>query len=706
MGSLIGLSNAKFVGVKGGKRAFGVALKGGVRVFPAVRSETITINNNAFLNTPLVDFPIYIDLSTLSVEFWQTVGPNGGDIRVYLADGITPVPREVVSCVPNGGDGSSSGANASTGSRIGVSPTGGKGELWFKAPSLSNGAVFIIKCDGISAEPAVNSAYGARAVWTDYSVVSHDGGITDTLGNVPDLSAWITNPSGIPTTYTLKPNQFTVPVPEVGLLGAKSGAYFVANSDTGLRYVKTTKPVAQWSLWAKPDIIGNRVIVDYRQMNSDTQVTGVFGNGFTSSQNFAIQPGRNGFYNGVAVSGTMALSTNAWQYLVIQAGTVTPAPTDITLGQSTIDAIANYDGLLDEFRLCNVMRSPSWIAAEYMNQINPSGLYRTSGGTYSSSSYTATVTIDKTKVPADISDFPVFIDLAAMPSTFWSYARENGGNIRCYAGSSSGAELAREVVSCDVINKTGELYVKRGLSSVANTVITITVDRRNPDYAPTDPYGRNAVWSNGFVVVSHDGGMTDSTANGFNGTLVGIIGGRTNGKLGNTSQKYIGQGYIDVGNDPKLQLTNGTITAWFTEPAQQAGVSQNIAVKGSAYGLSIQGNDLIVYSWGSPVGTNRSNPGGNLGNGNWRHLAHTFQSGVTNGSALFIDAVNYLNFTMSVLNQSIGLSIGGSAPLDGSELNTALLDEVRIASAVRSAAWIAAEYANQNNPTTFYTITG
>lgn len=326
-------------------------------------------------------------------------------------------------------------------------------------------------------------------------------------------------------------------------------------------------------------------------------------------------------------------------------------------------------------------------------------IYETVGAT----GVVSEVTVDHTKVGADLTGFPVFVDLADMPAAFWSVVTADGGDIRCYAG---GALVPREVVSCDAVAKTGELHIKTDLSSTADTVITITADGVSADYAATDPFGRNAVWSNGFVLVSHDGGLADSTANGFNGTLVGSIGGQTNGKLGDTSQEYIGQGYINAGNDPKLQLANGTITAWFTEPAPQVGNSQNIAVKTSAYGLSIQGADLLVYSWGAPTGNNRSAGSyPSLGNGKWRHLAHTFQSGVSNGSGLFIDATNYLNFTMSVLNQGTGLAIGGSAPLDGSELNTALLDEVRIASVPRSAAWIATEYANQMTPASFYTVT-
>jgi hypothetical protein len=50
------------------------------------------------INEELANFPVYVNLSDLGEGFFQHTQNNGGDIRVTTDDGITEVPRELVSC--------------------------------------------------------------------------------------------------------------------------------------------------------------------------------------------------------------------------------------------------------------------------------------------------------------------------------------------------------------------------------------------------------------------------------------------------------------------------------------------------------------------------------------------------------------------------------------------------------------------------------
>ncbi len=307
---------------------------------------------------------------------------------------------------------------------------------------------------------------------------------------------------------------------------------------------------------------------------------------------------------------------------------------------------------------------------------------------------TYSVTVDHTKVSAAVADFPLFVDLSTMPGVFWSAVSNGGGDIRCYAGAT---ELAREVVSCDTVARTGELHIKCDLSATADTAITITVDGSSPDYAPTDPFGRNAVWSNGYVVVSHDGGKTDSTANGFNGTLNGTVDGQALGKIGKTAQGYLSSGTYNFGSNPKLQSTVITASAW---------------VKGTntaLYGIVSRSSGWIlgVNAAGAVYGHNYTPPppgiqgGPKVLDGTWHHIALVFQSGVTNGSAVYSDGVSRATGTLTYAVATSVASVGGTP----STLAAAVIDEVRISNIVRTAAWIAAEYTNQNTPSSFYTTT-
>lgn len=333
----------------------GVSIGGQSVVTTRTSTATVTVDHTK-VTAALTGFPLYVDLSSMPAGFWETVTPGGGSIRCYA--GSTQLAREVVSCDP-------------------VTKTG---ELHVKTDlSSTKDTVLTISVEGASSEPGIGSPFGARAVWSDYSLVSHDGGLTDVLGNVPDLSAWIANPGSSPTTYTLTPNQYQLPGVGVGLLGSKGGSYFTAG-DSGVRWPKTVKAVAQMSLWAKPIQSGNRVIVDHRQIGENGQIitsssSTSFGNGFISVQTFVAQPGRVALLNAQPLSSAVSLNLNLWNYLVVKTSTSTPFPTDLTLGQAAIAGGANFNGLFDEFRLCDIARSAGWIAAEYANQSSPASFY-------------------------------------------------------------------------------------------------------------------------------------------------------------------------------------------------------------------------------------------------------------------------------------------------------------------------------------------
>ena len=91
--------------------------------------------------------------------------------------------------------------------------------------------------------------------------------------------------------------------------------------------------------------------------------------------------------------------------------------------------------------------------------------------------HVANLTVDNTKVAANATDFPVYVDLSDMNATFWSTVANGGGDIRIFKSDGT-TELAREVVSCDTSGETGELHFKYTgtLSSSVDTEIQIHAD--------------------------------------------------------------------------------------------------------------------------------------------------------------------------------------------------------------------------------------
>lgn len=124
---------------------------------------TVTIDHTKVPSNQ-TDFVVYINLAHMPSSFWNTVANGGGDIRCYKSDGTTELAREVVSC--------------DTATQT--------GELHVKYAGTLSSTVdtqIQIHANGTSSDYSVTGTYGRNAVWSDFELVSHDGGAGDSTGN-------------------------------------------------------------------------------------------------------------------------------------------------------------------------------------------------------------------------------------------------------------------------------------------------------------------------------------------------------------------------------------------------------------------------------------------------------------------------------------------------------------------------------------------
>jgi hypothetical protein len=98
-------------------------------------------------------------------------------------------------------------------------------------------------------------------------------------------------------------------------------------------------------------------------------------------------------------------------------------------------------------------------------------------------------------IEADLTGFPLKIDLRHLPAPFWAGVDDGGGNIRVYAADGM-TLIPHDCVSCLPADKTGTLYAKTDLSSELNTVLTVELAPSGTTaLAISDPNGQHAVWS-------------------------------------------------------------------------------------------------------------------------------------------------------------------------------------------------------------------
>jgi hypothetical protein len=140
---------------------------------------------------------------------------------------------------------------------------------------------------------------------------------------------------------------------------------------------------------------------------------------------------------------------------------------------------------------------------------------------------------------------------------------------------------------------------------------------------------------------------------------------------------------VSVPQSGSLEIANGTVEAWFKTSG--AGSSfRGIAVKQSDYGIFLSDNQILVYNWSNG---NSTTVGGNQADGNWHHVAFTFQDGVTNGSKVYLDGNQVATLTYNVTTQTLPFYIGTGQANPGQNFN-GTIDEVRVWNVVRTASQI------------------
>jgi len=314
------------------------------------------------------------------------------------------------------------------------------------------------------------------------------------------------------------------------------------------------------------------------------------------------------------------------------------------------------------------------------------------------------VTIDKDKVSgsSDHSNFPAYIDLPDMSAQFWANVSNGGGDIRVTLDDGT-TQLPREVVSCDISGKTGELHVNVStLQYDTDTVIRVWYNGTDTEPAADSTYGSQNTWNSNYKAVYHmndaSGGITDSTANGNDGTQGGTPTYEQTGKVGSAidldgSSDYFDLSAISYNSNPvsiqiwaKSGKTNYTSTAGLIG-ARSGGDLNRIRVEPSSDVWDAYFNG--VDSSGSSVDTN------------WIKLDSTYDGSTLtlyeNGSPANTDtgSVSLSNSDWVIGREEIDVS---------NEYFQGLVDEARVYAGTLSADWIATEYANQNSPDTFYGV--
>ena len=664
----------------------------------------ITVDHTK-VNANLTDFPVYLDLSDLPADFFSNVKSDGSDIRITKADGTTELPREVVS----------------------INTSAQTGELHFKADSLSSSVdtdFYIYYGNSSASEPAVTATYGRNAVWDGCWRVYHFDDTTDSSGNQDATNhggSLITGGVGKAQDFASADSDWW----EFGAVDVQADyslefyAYIDVNSTDNRLLGVATNP-------------GDHDVHTIGQYNSDGSMRLWDGDTWVNWGQKAASGSWRHF--GYFIDSTDHLTTFV-DGVVGLNGYLLGHHATYGLNVSGMGAFRNYmntygtytDGKIAEFRVWKQAKTKEWFQTSNNNLSSPSTFYTTGSQETNSPSdwynsswgYRVKITVDHTKVDANLTDFPVYVDLSNLPSNFFTHVKSDGGDIRI-TKSDGITELPREVVSIDTSTQTGELHFKAdSLSSTTDTDFYVYYGNSSAsEPAVTDTYGRNNVWTKyegvwhlQEAVNNSTDGYVDSTGNGHDGTGHSMSITAPDGALAGKGQQFDGsQDYIEIGDEIDLGTNDATITAWTYHDSSQT--SQATVVSKSYYG---PGN--YRYAMFVKTSKHRGFMHGDS-NGDKVAIATTNVDDAWHYGAVVYDRDDLMRiYTNGVQEASTSISLwNGSNFNSGYPLRIGIygstnklpfkgkLDEIRIALHDLGTDWLKTDYNNQNSPSTFYSV--
>ena len=183
----------------------------------------------------------------------------------------------------------------------------------------------------------------------------------------------------------------------------------------------------------------------------------------------------------------------------------------------------------------------------------------------------------------------------------------------------------------------------------------------------------------------------DASGNGYDGTYanaptLGVTGALT----GDTDKSVTFNGSnqnVSMGNPSAFQITVGAIEVWIKTSTPGASY-RGIVVKRGAWGLWVKDGVLTTYDYGTSAERLTSN---NIADGAWHHIVLNLDSGVSNGTTLYLDGALVLTTTISVTTHERALAAASNLspslqPLAGT------LDEVAIYDRALTAIEVQAHY--------------
>jgi hypothetical protein len=324
--------------------------------------------------------------------------------------------------------------------------------------------------------------------------------------------------------------------------------------------------------------------------------------------------------------------------------------------------------------------------------------------------YQKDITVDHNDVAADLTDFPVLIDIT--DTDLRDHVMSKGNDIMFMIGDTP---VAHEIELYEP--STGHLvaWVKvPSLSSSVDTVITMHYGSMN---AP--PALGSRVWSD-YETVHHlnqdpTGINYDSTSNNHDGTSYGGLGTSdfVSGQIGYAVDFDGSNDVISIGQIDTDEWTQFTMSAWIYRTLDKDArvFSKSITTTSNQHIMTLRldsANHVTTRVWADPQASGVSySSAATASNFTWHYVSWSWDPSRTGNEILaYLDGALIIDrsYTGTSIRDSDAMFVIGNNDLLNSRWWAGMIDEARLTTLVRSEAWIDTEYNNQVNPSGFYTV--
>ncbi|GJL86118.1 MAG: hypothetical protein DHS20C02_18930 [Micavibrio sp.] len=303
--------------------------------------------------------------------------------------------------------------------------------------------------------------------------------------------------------------------------------------------------------------------------------------------------------------------------------------------------------------------------------------------------YRQKLTIDSGMIGSDLTNFTMMLSDHHLSSDFWAQVKADGSDIVVTSADGT-TKLSRDMVSFDNVGESIEMHIKVPLvSSTVDTDIYLYFGN-----AAGTETNDTAAWSD-FSGVWHldelAGNAIDSTVNANNGTINGGLTQGVTGHLGRAAD------FDDANDLISIAMTKGAIST-FSFWATWDGAGNDMPIlagpNGAGPDLFLAGGNVSWNTWNGSANAFGATPAA-ASDGAFHHYTLVVAPGNTN---LYFDNTLVGTATYADPSATTIFQIGGIVPYTWG----GAIDEMRVSNVARSADWVAAEYNNQIDPSSFF----